>query len=181
MLFTEVNKLFLFYTSLHFSYNDSVKKAKTGDKMAKKDKTNVMRVLEQNKIEYTGYQWEDVDKLKVESPIYKTLVTQGKSGEHYVFVVPVTQELNLKKAAKAVGEKNIHMIKEKELLPLTGYMHGGCSPIGMKKQFKTVLDESAREYELILFSGGKVGFSVEVNPRDLVAVINFELADIATA
>lgn len=105
MLLTEVNKSFLFYTSLHFSYNDSVKKAKTGDKMAKKDKTNVMRVLDQNKIEYTGYQWEDVDKLKVESPIYKTLVTQGKSGEHYVFVVPVTQELNLKKQLKLLAKK----------------------------------------------------------------------------
>lgn len=148
--------------------------------MAKRDKTNVMRVLEQKKVEYTGYQWEDVGKLQVASPIFKTLVTQGKSGEHYVFVIPVTHELNLKKAAKAVAEKNIQMIKEKDLLPLTGYMHGGCSPIGMKKQFETVLDESAREYDKILFSGGKVGFSVEVNPRDLVEMIDFKLADIKT-
>lgn len=148
--------------------------------MAKKDKTNVMRVLEQKKVDYTGYQWKDVKQLEVHSPIYKTLVTQGKSGDHYVFVVPVDKELNLKKAAKAVGEKNIHMIKEKDLLPLTGYVHGGCSPIGMKKQFVTVLDESAKVHEKILFSGGKVGFSVEVNPRDLVEVIDFKLADIAT-
>ena len=88
--------------------------------------------------------------------------------------------LNLKKAAKAVGEKNIHMIKEKELLPLTGYVHGGCSPIGMKKQFVTVIDSSAKDYETILFSGGKVGFSVEVNPRDLIEMIGFKVADIAT-
>lgn len=150
------------------------------NKVAKKDKTNVMRVLEQKKIAYQGYQWEDVSKLEVASPIFKTLVTQGKSGDHFVFVIPVTKELNLKKAAKAVGEKNIHMIKEKELLPLTGYVHGGCSPIGMKKQFTTVLDESAKDADKILFSGGKVGFSVEVDPRDLVDVINFKLADIAT-
>lgn len=150
------------------------------NKVAKKDKTNVMRVLEQKKIPYQGYQWEDVSKLKVASPIFKTLVTQGKSGDHFVFVIPVTKELNLKKAAKVVGEKNIHMIKEKELLPLTGYVHGGCSPIGMKKQFTTVLDESAKDSDKILFSGGKVGFSVEVDPRDLVDVINFKLADIAT-
>ncbi|MBZ6527812.1 aminoacyl-tRNA deacylase [Aerococcaceae bacterium DSM 111021] len=148
--------------------------------MAKRDKTNVMRVLEQKKVEYAGYQWEDVGELQVASPIFKTLVTQGKSGEHYVFVIPVTHELNLKKAAKVVAEKNIQMIKEKDLLPLTGYMHGGCSPIGMKKQFETVLDESAREYDKILFSGGKVGFSVEVNPRDLVEMIDFKLADIKT-
>lgn len=148
--------------------------------MAKKDKTNVMRVLEQKKVNYTGYQWEDVDKLEVSSPIYKTLVTEGKSKQHYVFVLPVTHELNLKKAAKAVGEKNIQMIKEKELLPLTGYVHGGCSPIGMKKQFVTVIDQSAKNYENILFSGGKVGFSVEVNPRDLIEVIDFKVFDIAT-
>lgn len=163
-----------------YRYNNSEIKRVLGDEMAKKDKTNVMRVLEQRKVDYTGYPWEDVRKLEVNSPIYKTLVTQGKSGDHYVFVVPVDKELQLKKAAKAVGEKNIHMIKEKDLLPLTGYVHGGCSPIGMKKQFVTVLDESAKDHEKILFSGGKVGFSVEVNPQDLVEVIEFKLADIAT-
>lgn len=169
-----------FASTLIYRYNNSEIKRVLGDEMAKKDKTNVMRVFEQRKVDYTGYQWEDVKKLEVNSPIYKTLVTQGKSGDHYVFVVPVDKELQLKKAAKAVGEKNIHMIKEKDLLPLTGYVHGGCSPIGMKKQFITVLDETARDHEKILFSGGKVGFSVEVNPRDLVEVIEFKLADIAT-
>lgn len=147
--------------------------------MAKKDKTNVMRVLEQHKIPYQSYAWEKVTELRVSAPVYKTLVTVGKSNTYYVFVIPVDQELDLKKAAKAVEEKNIQMIKEKDLLPLTGYMHGGCSPIGMKKQFRTILDQSAQEHPSILFSAGKVGFSVEVNPRDLTDVIRFELADVA--
>ncbi|UUX33194.1 Cys-tRNA(Pro) deacylase [Fundicoccus culcitae] len=147
--------------------------------MAQK-KTNVMRVLEQHKIPYQAYKWEDAKKLALEAPVYKTLVTQGKSNEHYVFVVPVTQELDLKKAAKAVNEKNIHMIKEKELLPLTGYVHGGCSPIGMKKDFVTVLDQSANEHATILISAGKVGFSVEINPADLTQLVHWQIADIAT-
>ncbi|MBR4027037.1 MAG: Cys-tRNA(Pro) deacylase, partial [Lachnospiraceae bacterium] len=105
-------------------------------------------------------------------------VTVGASKKNYVFVVPVCEELNLKKAAKAVGEKSIEMIKSKELLPLTGYIHGGCSPIGMKKFFTTTIDESANECETIIFSGGKIGYQVEVTLEDLKKVIRFELKDI---
>lgn len=148
--------------------------------MGKKDKTNVMRLLEQNKIDYQSYQWEDVKKLDIQAPIYKTLVTVGKSGDHYVFLVPTDAELNLKKAAQAVGEKNIQMIKEKELLTLTGYVHGGCSPIGMKKEFVTVFDLSTQDYPTILFSGGKRGISVEVNPKEISKIIKYKIADIAT-
>ena len=111
--------------------------------------------------------------------VFKTLVIIGKTGNHYVFLVPVEQELNLKKAAAAVGEKNIEMIKSKELLPLTGYIHGGCSPIGMKKQFRTVIHESAASFEKIFFSGGKIGFQVEVRVEDLKKVLKFDFADIA--
>ena len=157
--------------------------------MAKNDKTNVMRVLEQHKIPYEGHNYLDsgaISGIEVaealnENPevVFKTLVTIGKTGNHYVFLVPVEQELNLKKAAAAVGEKNIEMIKSKELLPLTGYIHGGCSPIGMKKQFRTVIHESAASFEKIFFSGGKIGFQVEVRVEDLKKVLKFDFADIA--
>lgn len=157
--------------------------------MAKSDKTNVMRVLEQHKIPYEGHNYLDsgaVSGTEVaaalnEDPevVFKTLVTVGKTGNHYVFLVPVEKELNLKKAAAAVGEKNIEMIKSKELLPLTGYIHGGCSPIGMKKQFQTVIHESASTLEKIFFSGGKIGFQVEVRVEDLNKVLKFDFADIA--
>lgn len=156
--------------------------------MAKNDKTNVMRVLEQHKIPYEGHNYLDsgaVSGTEVaaalnEDPevVFKTLVTVGKTGNHYVFLVPVERELNLKKAAAAVGEKNIEMIKSKELLPLTGYIHGGCSPIGMKKQFQTVIHESASTLEKIFFSGGKIGFQVEVRVEDLKKVLKFDFADI---
>ena len=157
--------------------------------MAKNDKTNVMRVLEQHKIPYEGHNSLDsgavggteVAAALNEDPevVFKTLVTVGKTGNHYVFLVPVEKELNLKKAAAAVGEKNIEMIKSKELLPLTGYIHGGCSPIGMKKQFRTVIHESASILEKIFFSGGKIGFQVEVRVEDLKKVLKFDFADIA--
>ncbi len=156
--------------------------------MAKNDKTNVMRVLEQHKISYEGHNYLDsgaVSGTEVaaalnEDPevVFKTLVTVGKTGNHYVFLVPVEKELNLKKAAAAVGEKNIEMIKAKELLPLTGYIHGGCSPIGMKKQFRTVIHESASSLEKIFFSGGRIGFQVEVRVEDLKKVLKFDFADI---
>ena len=110
--------------------------------------------------------------------VFKTLVTVGKSKTNYVFVVPVDKELNLKKAAHSVGEKSIEMIKQKELLPLTGYVHGGCSPIGMKKQFVTTIDQSAEQFESIIFSAGKIGYQVEVSLEDLGKVIRFQLADI---
>ncbi len=153
------------------------------------EKTNVMRVLDQKKVEYKEHCYADTDAvsgMEVAAALgqdptqaFKTLVTVGKSGQHYVFVVPVYKELNLKKAAAAVGEKNIEMIKSKELLPLTGYIHGGCSPIGMKKFFKTTIDSSALEHETIFFSGGKIGYSVELAPKDVLKVIPVEFKEIA--
>ena len=152
------------------------------------EKTNVMRILDGKKIEYNHYNYlesgaisgMEVAETLNENPdmVFKTLVTVGKSGNHYVFLLPVNKELNLKKAAKSVGEKNIEMIKSKDLLPLTGYIHGGCSPIGMKKFFKTVIHETASKFDKILFSGGKIGYQVEVSLQDLSKVIKYDLADI---
>ena len=132
-----------------------------------------MRVLEQHKIDYASYTYGDgmtassgteVAEMLGKDPlnVFKTLVTVGKSGKNYVFVVPVPFELDLKKAAEAVGEKNIEMIRSRELLPLTGYVHGGCSPIGMKKLFPTTVDISARDVPKMLFSGGRIGFQIHV-------------------
>lgn len=153
------------------------------------EKTNVMRILEQKKIEYTSYCYIDsgvisgIDVANVlnQNPdqVFKTLVTVGSSNNNYVFLVPVCRELDLKKAAKSVREKSISMIKSKDLLALTGYIHGGCSPIGMKKQFKTVIDVSAANFNTIIFSGGKIGYQVEASLEDLKNVIRFELEDIA--
>lgn len=153
-----------------------------------KDKTNVMRLLDQKKIPYIPYSFEtdgtltgvDVAHIlnKYESTVFKTLVTQGKSKEHYVFVIPVAKELNLKKASQAVGEKSIQMVKSKELLNLTGYIHGGCSPIGMKKYFKTTFDISASDFETITFSAGKIGYQVEVGLKDLSKIIKFGFYDL---
>ena len=147
-------------------------------------KTNVMRVLEQKKIKYNSYCYEETGETNGEriaailnepvERVFKTLVTVGKTGTNYVFVIPVACELDLKKAAKIVGEKSIDMLKSKELLPLTGYIHGGCSPIGMKKFFKTTIHESAKGFETIFVSAGKVGYQIEVNPEDLKKVIRFE-------
>ena len=152
------------------------------------EKTNVMRVLDSKKITYTGHAYEqdpsmtgeEIAAILGENPdtVFKTLVTQGKSGGFYVFVVPVKEELDLKKAAKAAGEKSIAMIKQKELLPLTGYVHGGCSPIGMKKAFPTFIHETAPSYETIFVSGGKLGFQVELAPSDLISVARITVADI---
>lgn len=160
--------------------------------MASKDKseqkTNVMRILDQAKIPYNHYCYADTDAISGleitevlnQNPdrVFKTLVTVGKSKEHYVFVVPVSSELDLKKAAKSVGDKSVEMVKSKELLPLTGYIHGGCSPIGMKKFFKTVVDESALNFDSILFSAGKIGYQVEIAPNDLKKIIKFDYADL---
>lgn len=149
--------------------------------MSKQHKTNVMRLLEQHQIAYQPHEFAN-KKGASELPIYKTLVTVAKSKEHYVFVVPVTHELDLKKAAQAVNEKSIEMIKEKELLPLTGYVHGGCSPIGMKKPFKTTFDQSIHNHSTILFSAGKVGFSVELAVDDLSqleSMIEIQIAAVA--
>lgn len=156
--------------------------------MKKMEKTNVMRILDQMNITYREHTYDSIEAISGtevasilgEDPdqVFKTLVTVGASRQNYVFVIPVTRELNLKKAARAAGEKSIQMIKSKELLPLTGYVHGGCSPIGMKKFFGTFLDETAMLFDTILFSGGKIGFQVEMNPEDLKAVIPFEYADL---
>lgn len=156
--------------------------------MAKDNKTNAMRKLDSMKIEYKEHYYTDsgavagVDTAKAlgEDPecVFKTLVTVGKSGDHYVFMVPVAEELDLKKAAAAAGEKSVSMIKSKELLPLTGYIHGGCSPIGMKKVFKTFIHLTAADHETIYFSGGKIGFQVEMPLTSLQKVIRVETADI---
>lgn len=152
------------------------------------EKTNVMRLLDQKKIEYTSYCYinsgvisgMDVAAVLNQNPdqVFKTLVTVGSSKNHYVFMVPVNRELDLKKAAAAVGEKSISMVKSKDLLALTGYIHGGCSPVGMKKQFRTVIDASAADFAAIIFSGGKIGYQVEASLEDLKSMISFCLADI---
>ena len=153
-----------------------------------REKTNVMRILDQKKIPYKHYCYADTQAVSgVEvaavlgqdpAQVFKTLVTEAGKGGHYVFVIPVAEELDLKKAAKAVGEKSVSMLKAKELLPLTGYIHGGCSPIGMKKQFVTVIDKSAEAFDTIIFSAGKIGYQVEVNPADLAKIIRISFAEL---
>lgn len=152
------------------------------------EKTNVMRILDSKKIKYNNYSYINTDAISgVDvaaaigadvNQVFKTLVTVGKTSNHYVFVVPVQKELDLKKAAKAVNEKSIEMLKQKDLLPLTGYIHGGCSPIGMKKFFKTTIDDSAKQFQTIIFSAGKIGYQVEVTLEDLSKVIRYDLCDI---
>ena len=156
--------------------------------MKKEEKTNVMRVLDGKKISYESHAYtqdatmsgEEIAEALSENPdkVFKTLVTQAKSGAYYVFVVPVKEELDLKKAAKAAGEKAVSMIKQKELRPLTGYVHGGCSPIGMKKQFPTFIHETAMDFDKIYVSAGKVGFQIELSPSDLIEVARIQVADI---
>ena len=152
------------------------------------DKTNVMRILDGRKIPH-GCRFYEADptltgaqiaeKLGEETErVFKTLVTAGKPGKYYVFVIPVTGELNLKKAATAAGEKSVSMIPQKELLPLTGYVHGGCSPVGMKKAFPTFLHLSAEPMERIFVSGGKVGCQVELAPADLQKLTGLRYADL---
>ena len=150
-------------------------------------KTNVTRLLDVAKIKYTIHEYdnnttdgEKVAQLLNQDPhqVFKTLVTIANTNEHFVFCVPVCNSLNLKKAAKAVGVKSIAMIHQKELLPLTGYIHGGCSPIGMKKQFKTVIDETAMLFDTICVSAGKVGVQIELNPNDLCLYVKAGFEDI---
>ena len=158
--------------------------------MKKNDRTNVMRVLDQKKIIYEAHTYEPDPTLSGEEiarilgeeadRVFKTLVTAGRSGEHYVFVIPVKAELDLKKASKACGEKAVAMIKQKELLPLTGYVHGGCSPIGMKKAFPTWVHETAAGYDRMFVSAGKVGFQIELAPADLLRAANCRTADLVT-
>ena len=147
-----------------------------------------MRVLDGKKISYKSHTYEpdaamsgeEIAGILGEDPgmVFKTLVTQGKSGAYYVFVVPVREELDLKKAAKASGEKSVSMIKQKELLPLTGYVHGGCSPIGMKKQFPTFIHETATQSDRIFVSAGRVGYQIELKPQELILVSKAVVADI---
>lgn len=152
------------------------------------EKTNVMRVLDQHKIPYTAHTYDPnagLDGMSVAgqlgqdpAAVFKTLVARGASGSYYVFDIPVAETLDLKKAAKAVGEKSVAMLPQKELLPLTGYVHGGCSPVGMKKQFPTVFDETTELFDTICVSAGKIGFQVEVKPADLIELMGAETADL---
>ena len=154
----------------------------------KDKKTNALREVEAAGIEHRFITFDspealagvEVAELLGEDPdrVFKTLVTQGKSGDHYVFMIPVACELDLKKAAATVGEKAVAMIKSKELLPLTGYIHGGCSPIGMKTKFRTCIDETAQLFDTILFSGGRIGCQLEMSPDDLDALVDLTFADL---
>ena len=154
----------------------------------KEEKTNVMRTLDQKKIPYTAFSYDPngpIDGVSVAAEtgldaasVFKTLVTKGASGAYYVFDIPVAENLDLKKAAKAVGEKSIAMLPQKELLPLTGYVHGGCSPVGMKKQFPTVFHETVNELALIAVSAGKIGHQVQVKPADLLTLLRAKTADV---
>jgi Cys-tRNA(Pro)/Cys-tRNA(Cys) deacylase len=152
-------------------------------------KTNVMRILDKEKIEYEVLDYtsqnltngEEIAAFLGESPlqVFKTLVTIGKSKEHYVFIINVSSELDLKKCAIASNEKNIELIHQKELLPLTGYIHGGCSPLGMKKQFKTFIDSSCYNFDHIFISGGKVGYQIKIDPKQLIKIANISVCDLA--
>ena len=155
----------------------------------KEQKTNVMRILEQKKIPYAAHEYPHgdgpVDGVSVASLtgqdpacVFKTLVTVGASRTYYVFVIPVAEELDLKKAARAVGEKSISMIHVSEITPLTGYVRGGCSPVGMKKQLKTVFHSSALEADHILVSGGRIGTQIETAPSDLISLVRGSVADV---
>lgn len=156
--------------------------------MKAEEKTNVMRILDKNNIRYETHSYMNtnaVSGLEVaailnQNPnqVFKTLVTEGKLKNYYVFLVPVSKELNLKHAAQSVKEKSISMLKASNLLPLTGYIHGGCSPIGMKKTFTTVIDSSASNFDTIIFSAGKIGYQVEISIDELKNVIDFKLYDI---
>ena len=158
--------------------------------MAKKndEKTNVMRVLEQKNIPYTAHTYPtdgaidgvSVAKMLGQSveQVFKTLVVKGASGGYYVFDIPVAENLDLKKAAKAVGEKSVAMLPQKELLPLTGYVHGGCSPVGMKKQLPTVFHETVILFDTICVSAGRIGYQVEVSPDALMELVGAQAADV---
>ena len=151
-------------------------------------KTNVMRILDKNKINYNSYSYINTNAIsgmevatvlnQDPNHVFKTLVTIGHSKNYYVFVIPVNMELDLKKAARSVGEKNIEMIKSKDLLSITGYIHGGCSPIGMKKKFTTVINDTAILFDTIIFSAGKIGYQVELSLDSLSKVIDYKLDDL---
>ena len=156
--------------------------------MAKEQKTNAMRILDKNKIAYTvnTYECDEfVDAVTVADQLgqpyessYKTLVAVGKSGGHYVFVVPIAEELDLKAAARAVGEKSVELIHVKEIFGLTGYIRGGCTPIGMKKAFPTVIHESVSSFDTVIISGGRIGAQILIAPADLIKVTRAKTEDI---
>lgn len=146
-------------------------------------------MLDRQKADYTVHTYEggalsgtQVAAVLAQPPerVFKTLVTVGKTGGHYVFLVPVAEELDLRKAAKSVGEKSVSMLPQKELLPLTGYIHGGCSPIGMKKVFPTVVHQTAADFARIFFSAGKIGMQIETSPQTLARTVRVTYADIIT-
>ena len=151
-------------------------------------KTNAMRILESENIDFEIIEYSTKDGIsgtdvaeklgENKDRVFKTLVTESKEGENFVFVVPVSSELDLKKAAKSSNSKKIEMIPQKKLLPLTGYVHGGCSPVGMKKEFKTYIDSSAENLNFFYISGGKVGMQIKLNPKELISLIDGEFADI---
>ncbi len=157
-------------------------------KKEKIEKTNAMRLLDQKQIPYQVHEYDPDKAISCKEVanilsqdverVFKTLVTTSKSKEHYVFVVPGEGTLDLKKASKVTGEKYIEMIPQKELLPLTGYIHGGCSPLGMKKTFQTYIDETAQLFDHIFVSGGKRGLQIEISPLDLQKAINAIFTDI---
>lgn len=152
-------------------------------------KTNVMRIFDKSKLTYLSHSYDSEEAISGQevakvlnidpSIVFKTLVTVSATNQNYVFMIPVLKELDLKKAAKSVGEKDLKMIKQKDLLPLTGYIHGGCSPVGMKKTFKTVIDNSAKQLTTIVFSAGRIGYQIEMSLTELAKVLKFELEDIA--
>lgn len=156
--------------------------------MAKEQKTNAMRILEKNKISYEliTYECDEfIDGLhtaeKTGAPVeqsFKTLVAQGKSRDYYVFVIPIAEEVQLKTAAKAVGEKSVEMIHVKDINKITGYIRGGCSPVGMKKQYRTIIHSSAQDYNEIYISGGRIGATIKLSPLSLQSLVNAEFADI---
>lgn len=156
--------------------------------MGKELKTNAMRILDKNKVSYDIIQYECdafIDGLHTAeltgAPVkqsFKTLVLQGKSGQYYVFVIPIADEIDLKAAAKTVGEKSVELLPVKEITAVTGYVRGGCTPLGMKKQFPTVIQENAADYDTVYISGGRIGMSIVLNPADLVRVTRARCADV---
>lgn len=156
--------------------------------MGKEVKTNAMRILDKNKIDYrvNTYECDEFkDGVSIADQLgqpyeqsFKTLVTMGKSNNYYVFVIPVDEEINMKKAAKAVNEKNVEMIHVKDINKVTGYIRGGCTPIGMKKQYATVIHESVMQFDEVIISGGRIGAQIFIKPQDLIRVTGAVVMDI---
>lgn len=156
--------------------------------MAKELKTNAMRMLDKLKIKYTfnTYQCDEfIDGIHIADMLgqpyeksFKTIVCSGKSGEYFVFVLPIDKNIDLKKASKSVGEKSVELLHVKDINKVTGYIRGGCTPIGMKKQYKTVIHKSAEDFDEIIISGGKIGIQIFINPDDLCRVVNGKFEDI---